>query len=410
MLVVTLLTAAACGPRAVQVLPPPPVAQSPADQLYDLSSVRLQMRRLGPQAVRLLAPHWTRIRESDRRMLQATLAEVFAEERLEPLVRARLRTAAEARPDLAAETLEWLRGPIGYEVKFADATARGGGKSTDAMFYATVAAVREGRAPAIRLDPIRRLADATEALEHAVDTTTAVGTVVARLVNVARPGVRPLALATLRETIERERQRPEVAETYRPVVTASLLVRCRDLDLRELDEYIAFASTEAGRWYHDTVAGALAGAVEQSSTDVEDVFEANAHSQAPAPDLAGIDLDSLLVSLPSGREVRLLAFAQGGADSEPAIMLRYETSLPLGDSAAVGKEAAEVWEKVRDEIDSEGVRAAMLQATGSVQGWVFPFASSRKYAWQRDEGGPWTTMRADGAGALQREMLWSSPP
>ncbi len=410
MLAATLVPLAACSSRSGPVPPPPLLAQSPADQLYDLSSVRLRMRRLGPQAVRLLAPLWSRVRESDRPALQATLAATFAEERLAPFVRASLGEAVAARPDLVAATLEWLRGPIGYEVKFADATAWSGEKSSDAMFFATVAAVREGGAPAIRLEPIRRLAGAIGALDHAIATTTAVGTVVARLVNVSQAGVSPLPPARLREAIDRERRRPEVAETYEPVVLASLLVRCRELDLPELDRYIAFASTDAGRWYHDSIARALAGAVEQASANLEREFEANAHSADPAPELAGADLDSLLVALPSGREIRLLAFAQGGAGSEPAIMLRYETTLPLGDAAAVGVEAREVWDKVRGQIDSEGVRAVVLQATGSVQGWVFPFASSRKYGWRRDESGAWSVVRSERAEALQREMLWSSPP
>ena len=408
------LAAAACGPSNSRVAVPAPnlVALAPADELYDLSPARTHIRRLAPQALRLLAPHWSRVRESDRKVLQATLTGTLAEARVAPFVRARLKEAVAARPDFAAAAIEWLRSPIGYEVKFAEATAWSGEKASDGAFYASVAEVRDNRTPEIRLERIRRLASETGALPKALDLTASVGTVVARLVNVTRPGRKPVPINELHAIVEREKNRPEVTAAYDPVVTAALLVRCRDLDLQELDGYIAFASTEAGRWYHDAVAAALIGGIAGASMDVEGVFEANAHSDEPVPTGGGIDLDSLLVSLPSGREVRFLTFAQGGSESQPAIVLRYETSLPLHDDAAVSREAAEVWDKVRAQLESEGASSVVLQATGSVEGWVFPFALSRKFAWRRDEAGAWTVASLDRSalGPVQREMLWSVPP
>jgi hypothetical protein len=386
-------------------------ARAPGDELYELSPARVHIRRLGPQALRLLAPHWSSIREADRRLVQSTLLATLTEDRVAPFVRARLKQAVTERPDLAAATIEWLHGPVGYEVKFAEATAWSGDKSSDGAFYASVAEVRDNRTPEIRAGRIHRLAEETGALDKTLGVTAAVGTVVARLVNVARANERPMPLETLKEIVARERQRPEVAAAYAPVVTASLLVRCRDLDLEQLDGYIAFAATEAGRWYHDTIAAAVASGVADASLDIEGVLDAN--RQAAAPAAMGIaDLDSLLVSLPSGRKVRFLTFAQGGSPAAPAVVLRYETSLPLADTAAITREAREVWDKVRMQVESEGARAAMLQATGSVEGWVFPFALSRKFAWTRDDKGDWTA--TDGgkptSTSTQREMLWSVPP
>lgn len=385
-------------------------ARSPADELYELSSLRVQVRRLAPQAIRLLAPHWSRVRESDRKALQATLVSTLSPERMTPFVRGSLRRAVDARPDLAAAALEWLRSPAGYEVKFAEATAWTGDKSPEDSFYADVADVKAERTPEIRMERIRRLADATGALGNTIELTGAVGTVMARLVNVARPATKALALPALVADVTRESGVPDVAEAYAPVVRAALLVRCRALDLQDLDAYIAFSSSEAGRWYHRTVVDALAFGVEQSAMDVEGVFEQNAHSDAALPPAGGFDLDSLVVELGAGRSVRLLALARTGPESDPAVLLRYETDLPMHQAAATLAEAKQVWERLRSQIGSEGARAAVLQATGSVEGWVFPFASSRKFAWTRRDGGEWAPL-ADGAfGKLEREMLWSVPP
>jgi hypothetical protein len=394
-----------------KVTAPALAARAPGDELYELSPARVHIRRLGPQSLRLLAPHWSSIREADRRVLQSTLLSTLSEDRIAPFVRARLKQAVAERPDLAAATIEWLHGPVGYEVKFAEATAWSGDKASDGAFYASVAEVRDNRTPEIRAGRIHRLAEETSALGNTLDLTASVGTVVARLVNVARANERPMRLDDLKATIARERARPEVAAAYGPVVTAALLVRCRDLDLSQLDGYIAFAGTEAGRWYHETIASALTSAVADASLDVEGVLDANRVAAAPAA-MGVADLDSLLVTLPSGRKVRFLTFAQGGAPSAPSIVLRYETSLPLADTAAITREAGEVWDKVRMQVESEGARAAMLQATGSVEGWVFPFALSRKFAWKRDDNGEWVA--TDGgkptATSTQREMLWSVPP
>jgi hypothetical protein len=386
--------------------------QTPGEALYELSPVRVQVRRLSPQAMRLLAPHWSSVRESDRRVLQATLAMTLSPDRVTPFVRGKLDQAVSERPDLAAAALEWLRSPVGYEVKFAEATAWHDDKSADDSFYRDVAEVKAERTPEIRMDRIRRLADATGALAKAIDLTDDVGTVVARLVNVARPGRKPLALADLAAVVKRERSVPDVVEAYGPVVRASLLARCRGLDLQDLDRYIEFASSDAGRWYHDTLAAAVAYGVEQAAMDVEGVFDTNAHSDAPLPAITGFDLDSLVVDLGAGRSVRLLALAQTGPENDPAVLLRYETELPMRDAAAVRAEAGLVWDKLRGQVQSEGARAAVLQATGSVEGWVFPFASSRKFAWRRAGDGDWAPLtKAPGSfGDLEREMLWSVPP
>lgn len=407
------LFAAACGPSNSRVAVPAPalVARAPADELYELSPARTHLRRLAPQALRLLAPHWSSVRESDRKALRATLAATFSEDRLAPFVKVHLREAAIARPDLAAAAVAWLRSPIGFEVKFAEATAWSGDKASDAAFYASVAEVRDNRGPEIRLERVRRLAAETGALPKALGLTASVGTVVARLVNVTRPGKKPLPVKTLDEIVDREESRPEVIAAYEPVVIAALLVRCRDLDLQEIDSYSVFASTEAGRWYHDTMASALEAGVAGASMDVEGMFEVTAHSDEPVPEPGGVNLDSLLVSLPSGREVRFLTFAQGGSESKPSIVLRYETTLPLHNGNAITLEAREVWEKVRAQFETDGAQSVVLQATGSVEGWVFPFALSRKFAWRRDEGGQWQVVGGRPADAgVQREMLWSSPP
>lgn len=296
-------------------------------------------------------------------------------------------------------------------MKFAEATAWSGYDSPGDSFYKDVADVRADRAPEIRMARIVKLAEATDAVDQTVDRTAHVGMVVARLVNVARPGVKPMEKTALSTIVKREREAPAVAAAYTPVVRAALLARCRDLDLQELDRYIEFASSEAGRWYHDALEEAVTFGIDQAAMGVEGVFEGNAHSDQPLPESAGLDLDSLEVKLGGDHSVRLLAMAQTGPANDPAVLLRYETRLALKGAAAVRGEAGLLWEKVRAQVEKGGGRAAVLQATGSVEGWVFPFASSRKFGWRKDAAGPWMPVEKGrlSFGAIKREMLWSVP-
>lgn len=409
-----LAAPSACGPRAASkaAAPVAPILapQSPGAEIYELSPLRVQLRRLAPQGMRLLAPHWSSVRESDRRALQLTLASTLAPERMLPFVRSRIDKAAAERPDLAAKALEWLRSPAGYEVKFAEATAWAGHDAPEDSFAQDVADVKAERTPAIRMERIVKLADVTEAVPRTIDRTEHVGLVVARLVNVARPGVTPLGLPALEAVVRRERAVPAVVEAYTPVVRAALLARCRGLGLQELDRFIEFSSSEAGRWYHEVLEDAVVFGVDQAAMDVEGVFDGNAHSDRPLPEATGFNLDSLEVQLGAGRSVRLIAMAQTGPEDDPAVLLRYETSLSLKDAAAVRAEAGLLWDKVRGQVEKEGGGAAVLQATGSVEGWVFPFASSRKFAWRRAPDGNWAPVGAGSSfGRVQREMLWSVP-
>lgn len=356
----------------------------------------------------MLAPQWSRVRETDRGVVRHTLAGTLSEKRVAPLVRMSLRQAVTKQPELAAAALVWLRGPLGFEVKFAEATAWTGDKQGEAEFYTSVTAARENRIPSVRAERLRKLLQVGDAVTNTLNLTEQVGTVVARLVNVTGTSGAPLPPKALAQAIARERRDPEVAATYESVVLASLLLRCRDLDLEELDRYIEFSQTPAGRWYHEALATALVYGVETASVDLEGVLAAN--SQKNMQD-EGADADRTMLQLPSGGEVRLLAVGAAGSPTAPALVLRYETSLSMQQSAAVSAQASEVWAKLRTQVEADGAKAAFLEAAGSVRGWVFPFASMRKFAWQQTKDGSWAAFSGGKPGfrSPERELLWTAP-
>ncbi|MBI5505263.1 MAG: hypothetical protein HY899_10710 [Deltaproteobacteria bacterium] len=382
-----------------------------AADFADLSVLRLRLRNVPAQAWRLVEPHWTRVPEYQRGAVQAALLEMFDDKKLLPSASNRLAAAIAADPALAAQALTWLRSPLASEIKFVEATASRGDLDRRDSFLEKFAQISDDGGPEVRMSRIRALAEATDAVETTLDVTQAVGVAAAGLVNASIPSPGRLAQSALEAAVRRERAVPQVAKTYEPVVLAALLYRYRDLSLDELDEYVAFARSDAGRWYHRVVIDAVLAAVEVAG---KDVGEADLLAKSGARPV--FDPEEALMSLPSGRRVRVLGMTGVEVDAKPAVILRYETFLTLEDAVAVRKEAGEVWERVRGDIENAGSGAVVLQATGSVDGWVFPSASTRSFAWRREHDGAWKLMPAAPPGeggaleGVRRETLWSVPP
>jgi len=387
-------------------------APSLAGDLTDLSVLRLRLGNVPVQAWRLVEPHWSRIPDFQHGALQAALLEVLDEKKLIAPASERLTAAAAADPALAAKTVEWLRSPLASELKFVEATVSRSGLGRGDSFVESLARVSDDASPQERMSRIRALAEATGVIENTLDLTQAVGMVSAGLVNASMPAPDRLVQSELDAVVNRERRSAQVAKSYEPAVLAALLYRYRELSLAELDEYVAFARSDAGRWYHRVLAEAVAAAVRSAG---KNVGEADLLAKSGARPL--FDPAQALLALPSGGRVRVLGMTGIEVNTKPAVILRYQTFLTLKDAAAVRNEADEVWKRVRGEIESAGNGAVVLQATGGVAGWVFPSASTRSYAWRRERGGAWkllTAAEVAGTGnissAIQRETLWSIPP
>lgn len=373
--------------------------------------LRLRLRNVPAQAWRLVEPHWTRVPEYQRGALQAVLLEVFDEKRLsEPAVNS-LQAAAAADPVQAAKAAEWLHSPLSSELKFAEATASRTNVGRRDVFLEKLAQVGDDGGSEARISRIRALAEATGAMEATLDLTQAIGMTTASLINASLPQPERLTPSALEAVIGRERSAPEVATTYEPVVIAALLYRYRDLSLDELDDYVAFARSDAGRWYHRALASAVLAGVQAAGRGVGEPELMAKSGTKPV-----FDPEQTLLSLPSGRRVRVLAMTGVEVDSKPAVVLRYETFLTLKDAVAVRDEAGEVWEQVRGDVEHAGSGAAVLQATGSVSGWVFPSASTRSFAWRKEHDGAWKSMPAGNSKSavagegIRRETLWSLAP
>jgi hypothetical protein len=96
------------------------------------------------------------------------------------------------------------------------------------------------------------------------------------------------------------------------------------------------------------------------------------------------------VSLPSGRTIRLISigtmhFSSGG----PALILEYETDLPMTDVSALEKEVDDIWQTFRADVEKANMSNAVISASSKPEGTIVKTGSSYKFVFQKGQDGSW---------------------
>lgn len=111
-------------------------------------------------------------------------------------------------------------------------------------------------------------------------------------------------------------------------------------------------------------------------------------TQAPPPATPS----SKVFTLQSGKVVKILRvtpllFSSG----ERALMLSYETEIPLDDKTALGREADEVWEKFKFDVEAAHLDDAFIDANAKPLGTAF-FNVNKSFHFQYKLGsdGQWS--------------------
>ena len=97
-----------------------------------------------------------------------------------------------------------------------------------------------------------------------------------------------------------------------------------------------------------------------------------------------------LVKLPSGRQVKVLSvgkmyFSKG----EPALMLKYQTDLPIGNAAALDAEADDIWQSFKEDVERAHLSNAIISATSHATRGFISESRSYNFVYQKSAGGTW---------------------
>lgn len=79
-----------------------------------------------------------------------------------------------------------------------------------------------------------------------------------------------------------------------------------------------------------------------------------------------------VTKLPSGNSIEVLGVtAMHFSNGPPALMLKYQTAISIQDTAALRKEAGEVWDRFRPDVEQKGFKNAILSANDAPKGFIF---------------------------------------
>jgi hypothetical protein len=100
--------------------------------------------------------------------------------------------------------------------------------------------------------------------------------------------------------------------------------------------------------------------------------------------------DSQLYKLPSGKQVKITGMNKMDfANSDPALVLNYQTDIPIDDTVALRKEVDEIWRVFQRDVEAANlkggvIRATHLEGTGLVKngkGYGFVFVKREDGKW-----------------------------
>jgi uncharacterized protein DUF4124 len=232
----------------VEVAPNGPVS---LDDLFQLTGTRRQLAGLTARLAREFRPAQGQVAAPAQATIERIVARTFHADTVYRLAREEFARGLD-RSKLEAK-LRWLRSPLGRKVAALEiATADPEHDRELAEFAATVATAPPSarrRQLVERLDWVSGAsdvsADVTAALSSSVTRAIALNTLASR-----RPSRRQIES-------QAEEVRAGAAVTLRQATLVSMLYTYRTLSDEELERYVEFESTEAGRWYNALLRRAL---------------------------------------------------------------------------------------------------------------------------------------------------------
>jgi hypothetical protein len=97
-----------------------------------------------------------------------------------------------------------------------------------------------------------------------------------------------------------------------------------------------------------------------------------------------------LIRLPSGKQFKVLKIVNMHFSAgPPALMLQYQTDIPITDVASLQREADEVWEVFRPEVEKVELVNAVVAPTTEPKGILLKESTSYGFIYIRGSDGKW---------------------
>jgi len=96
------------------------------------------------------------------------------------------------------------------------------------------------------------------------------------------------------------------------------------------------------------------------------------------------------IKLPSGDSIGVIGMTyMRFTDGPPAMMIKYQTTTSITDTDALRKQAEEVWDHFRSQVELKGLKAAILSANDPPKGFIFTTNSTYNFVFDQKADGSW---------------------
>ncbi len=95
--------------------------------------------------------------------------------------------------------------------------------------------------------------------------------------------------------------------------------------------------------------------------------------------------------LPSGKQLKIISVGKMfSSNSDPALILKYQTDLPIADKAALEKEVDEIWPSFQIDVEKAGLTTGVISANEKQVGFIITTSRSQNFVYKKSITGQWS--------------------
>ncbi|MEM7410838.1 MAG: hypothetical protein AAF430_11435 [Myxococcota bacterium] len=229
------------------------------EEIFFLSGLESQLASFSDVVDHSLVTQGQTLPQTEREALRRAMRRIFDGKALRQDVRKGLIARYDSEHSRA--TLAWLRSPLGRQITRLEEAASKPEVMPQMAAYAQK--LLQNPPPESRLNLIQRLNEASGAMGLALDLGMTTAQSVAEGLNEAQPVDRRIPAEQLRAAIQQQRSAMEAQ--LRSSLHLSSLFAYRNLEDAQIESYLTFIESDAGRWYHSAVVAELVATLERAA-------------------------------------------------------------------------------------------------------------------------------------------------
>jgi hypothetical protein len=106
--------------------------------------------------------------------------------------------------------------------------------------------------------------------------------------------------------------------------------------------------------------------------------------------------DSQVFKLPSGKQVKITGMKKMDfANSDPALVLNYQTEIPIDDRVALRKEVDEIWGVFQRDVEAANLKGGVIRATHLEGSGVVRNGKGYGFVFVKRQDGTWHCLEDD---------------